>query len=154
MKKTISVIIAAAMLASSAVAFSSFADGAEGTGGEEKTYSDYVLNCGDEKPVIDGEIDNGYYQSYRIKHEFNQTYSPEKDGEHKLWPSGRYEVRDPIEGSDETELNYAKTAEVVKQYFANDPAEATSYFLWSGNYLYVAIEVKDSSIGMITDEKY
>lgn len=154
MKKTISVIMAAAMLASSAVAFSSFADGAEGTGGEEKTYSDYVLNCGDEKPVIDGEIDAGYYQSYRIKHEFNQTYSPEKDGEHKLWPSGRYEVRDPIEGSDETELNYAKTAEVVKQYFANDPAEATSYFLWSGNYLYVAIEVKDSSIGMITDEKY
>ena len=58
MKKTISVIMAAAMLASSAVAFSSFADGAEGTGGEEKTYSDYVLNCGDEKPVIDGEIDN------------------------------------------------------------------------------------------------
>ena len=105
MKKTISVIMAAAMLASSAVAFSSFADGAEGTGGEEKTYSDYVLNCGDEKPVIDGEIDAGYYQSYRIKHEFNQTYSPEKDGEHKLWPSGRYEVRDPIEGSDETELN-------------------------------------------------
>ena len=154
MKKTISVIMAAAMLASSAVAFSSFADGAEGTGEEEKTYSDYVLNCGDEKPVIDGEIDAGYYQSYRIKHEFNQTYSPEKDGEHKLWPSGRYEVRDPIEGSDKTEPNYAKTAEVVKEYFANDPAEATSYFLWSGNYLYVAIEVKDSSIGMITDEKY
>ena len=49
MKKTISVIMAAAMLASSAVAFSSFADGAEGTGEEEKTYSDYVLNCGDEK---------------------------------------------------------------------------------------------------------
>ena len=88
MKKTISVIMAAAMLASSAVAFSSFADGAEGTGGEEKTYSDYVLNCGDEKPVIDGEIDNGYYQSYRIKHEFNRTYTQE---ERKLWPSGRYE---------------------------------------------------------------
>ena len=154
MKKTISVIMAAAMLASSAVAFSSFADGAEGTGGEEKTYSDYVLNCGDEKPVIDGEIDDGYYQSYRIKHEFNQTYSPEENGEHKLWPSGRYEARDPIEGSDDTKLNYAKTAELVAQYINNDPAEATSYFLWSGNYLYVAIEVKDSSIGMITDEKY
>ena len=140
MKKTISVIMAAAMRASSAVAFSSFADGAEGTGGEEKTYSDYVLNCGDEKPVIDGEIDNGYYQSYRIKHEFNRTYTQE---ERKLWPSGRYE------GS-----TFEETAKLVEDYFNGTPAEATSYFLWSGNYLYVAIEVKDSSIGMITDEKY
>ena len=46
MKKTISVLMAAAMLASSAAAFSTFADSTEGAGGEEATYSDKVLNCG------------------------------------------------------------------------------------------------------------
>ena len=44
MKKTISVLMAAAMLASSAAAFSTFADSTEGAGGEEATYSDKVLN--------------------------------------------------------------------------------------------------------------
>ena len=154
MKKTISVIMAAAMLTSSAVAFSSFADDAEGTGGEEQTYSDYVLNCEGSTPEIDGVIDEAYYQSFRIKHEFNRAYSAEESGEHRVWPSGRYEARDPIEGSDDTKLNYAKTAELVAQYFNNDPAEATSYFLWEDGHLYVAVEVKDKSISDITDDKY
>lgn len=154
MKKTISVIMAAALLASSAAAFSTFADDAEGTGGEEKPYSDYVLNCEGSTPEIDGVIDEAYYQSFRIKHEFNRTYSPDENGEHGSWPNGIFEVRDPIEGSDDTKLNYAKTAELVEKYFNEKPAEATSYFLWEEGHLYVAIEVKDSTPSFVSDEEY
>ena len=69
MKKTISVLMAAAMLASSAAAFSTFADATEGAGGEEATYSDKVLNCGKYIPEIDGEIDEEAFKAYREKFE-------------------------------------------------------------------------------------
>ena len=140
MKKTISVIMAAAMMASSAVAFSTFADDSEGTGGEEKTYSDYVLNCEGNTPSIDGEIDEAYYQSFRIEHQFNRTYT---ENDQRSWPSGIY--------AGET---FEETAKLVEDYFNGTPAEATSYFLWESGHLYVAVEVKDASIGKVTDEKY
>ena len=149
MKKTISVIMAAAMLASSAAAFSTFADDAEGTGVEEKPYSDYVLNCEDAPPTIDGVIDDAYLQSFRVKHEFNRNYNADDRG---CWPSGIFEVTEVVDGKNVT--NYEETAKLVEKYFNGDPAEATSYFLWKPGHLYVAIEVKDSTPSFVSDEEY
>ncbi len=146
MKKTISVLMAAAMLASSAAAFSTFADSTEGAGGEEATYSDKVLNCGKYIPEIDGEIDEEYYQSYRIVHKFNRDRYWANDSINGKSYNGDYLPEDATEEQ--------KNA-MIEDYFQNHAVEATSYFLWdSDNYLYLAIEVKDDTVTKITEEKY
>ena len=129
MKKTISVLMAAAMLASSTVAF-----GVNAEDGEE-TYSSKVLNCGEYVPAIDGVIDEAYYQSFRVVHEFKHGYNDE--GKADCWANGKME-----------EIG-------MDAYFADNPCQATSYFLWDDDgYFYVAIEVKDDDVTGITDEKY
>ena len=145
MKKTIGLIAAAAMLLTSAAALHVSADD-NGGQEEEKSYSDMVLNCEDCAPTIDGVIDDAYYQSFRVVHTFNRTYNEEERG---LWPCGRFEVL-----NDDKSLNIPETAKKVEAYFADSPAEATSYFLWEQGHLYVAIEVKDSTPSFVLDEEY
>ena len=112
----------------------------------EETVPDKVLDCGDYEVEVDGVIDDVYHQSYSIKHEWADSH----------WCGGKYDA-DYL--SDAGYEAYYKPNGLEFEYTPYDyenGIEATSYFLWSKNYnyLYVAVEVTDHSIGGLDDEHY
>ena len=61
MKKNLCLITAAAMLFGAAAVMPASAEG-------ESVVPDKVLETGDYEVVVDGKLDDGYLQSYSIKH--------------------------------------------------------------------------------------
>lgn len=160
--KKLAMFLAAATVASSVVAIPSAAVA-------DITPSDKVLMVPSiDDVVIDGIIDGAYLSSYRIEHVW-QDY---KDGDPNNtadsnwnhWESGIYAKKMNKLNEDGTDYKDENGATVEIEnpdytpYPYNDPEKglsATSYFLWSPDgYLYVAIDVHDPTMGVVSDAKY
>ena len=160
--KKLAMFLAAATVASSVVAIPSAAVA-------DIAPSDKVLMIPSIDDIeIDGIIDGAYMSSYRIEHVW-QDY---KDGDPNNtadsnwnhWESGIYAKKMNKLNEDGTEYKDENGATVEIEnpdytpYPYNDPEKgisATSYFLWSPDgYLYVAIDVHDPTMGVVSDAKY
>ena len=78
-------------------------------------------------PVIDGKIDAAYMQSYHIDHEWKED---------TCWALGKFEPNE----------------EGVTSYGWD--TQATSYFLWDDECIYIAVKVNDDDFGVIDDAHY
>lgn len=138
-------ITAAAMLFGAAAVMPASAEG-------EPVVPDKVLETGDYEVVVDGKIDEGYLQSYSIKHVW-----PEDPSDY--WMSGIFGTEDyeyiDAEGNPVKEV-YGAEGSNFREYDWENGIEATSHFLWNAEYnlLYVAVEVLDSSVTGMDDEHY
>ena len=105
-------------------------------------YNDAVLK---HTPVIDGQIDAAYLESFYIEHE----WPSERDSDH-YWGNGKFAFTDL-----ELDSNGNKVEGSVGYNTAYDwDCKATSYFLWDDDNIYIAVRVIDTDVGVIDDAHY
>lgn len=159
--KKLAMFLAAATVASSVVAIPSAAVA-------DITPSDKVLKTSIDDIEIDGVVDGAYLSSYRIEHVWNHykdgdpNNTAESNWNH--WESGIYAKKMNKVNDDGTEFKdeNGNTVEIdnpeYEAYPYDDPEKslrATSYFLWDPEgYLFVAIDVYDPTMGVVSDAKY
>ena len=96
-------------------------------------------------PVIDGQIDAAYLESFYIEHE----WPSERDSDH-YWGNGKFAFTDL-----ELDSNGNKVEGSVGYNTAYDwDCKATSYFLWDDDNIYIAVRVIDTDVGVIDDAHY
>ena len=96
-------------------------------------------------PVIDGQIDAAYLESFYIEHE----WPSDRDSDH-YWGNGKFAFTDL-----ELDSNGNKVEGSVGYNTAYDwDCKATSYFLWDDDNIYIAVRVIDTDVGVIDDAHY
>ena len=96
-------------------------------------------------PVIDGKIDAAYMESFYIEHE----WPSDRDSDH-YWGNGKFEFTDL-----QLDANGNKVEGSIGYNTAYDwDCQATSYFLWDDNNIYIAVRVIDTDVGVIDDAHY
>ena len=96
-------------------------------------------------PVIDGKIDAAYMQSANITHDF-----PTERNSSNYWGSGKFEFTD--REKDEKGDPLPDSVGHVTAYGWD--IQATSYFLWDDENLYVAVRIVDDDVTGVSDAKY
>ena len=105
-------------------------------------YNENVLKY---TPVIDGKIDAAYMESFYIEHE----WSSDKNSDN-FWGSGKFAFTDL-----ELDSNGIAVEGSIGYNTAYDwDCQATSYFLWDDDNLYIAVRVVDTDVGVIDDAHY
>ncbi len=105
-------------------------------------YNENVLKY---TPVIDGKIDAAYMESFYIEHE----WSSDKNSDN-FWGSGKFAFTDL-----ELDSNGIAVEGSIGYNTAYDwDCQATSYFLWDDNNIYIAVRVVDTDVGVIDDAHY
>ena len=96
-------------------------------------------------PVIDGQIDAAYLESFYIEHE----WPSDRDSDH-YWGNGKFAFTDLELNSDGTKVDGSVGYNTAYDW----DAQATSYFLWDDDNLYIAVRVVDTDVGVIDDAHY
>lgn len=96
-------------------------------------------------PVIDGKIDAAYMQSANVTHDF-----PAERDSSNYWGSGKFEFTD--REKDEKGEPLPDSVGHVTAYGWD--IQATSYFLWDDENLYVAVRIVDDDVTGVSDAKY
>ena len=105
-------------------------------------YNEKVLK---HTPTIDGQIDAAYLESFYIEHE----WPSDRDSDH-YWGNGKFEFTDL-----QLDANGNKVEGSIGYNTAYDwDCQATSYFLWDDDNLYIAVRVVDTDVGVIDDAHY
>ncbi len=105
-------------------------------------YNENVLKY---TPVIDGKIDAAYMESFYIEHEW-----PSDRNSDNYWGNGKFAFTDL-----ELDASGNKVEGSIGYNTAYDwDCQATSYFLWDDNNIYIAVRVVDTDVGVIDDAHY
>lgn len=96
-------------------------------------------------PVVDGKIDAAYMQSAYVTHDFPE----ERDSSH-YWGSGKFEFTD-VEKDAEGNAVEGSVGHVTAYGW---DIQATSYFLWDDDNIYLAVRIVDDDVTGVSDAKY
>ena len=96
-------------------------------------------------PVIDGQIDAAYLESFYIEHE----WPSDRDSDH-YWGNGKFAFTDLELNSDGTKVDGSVGYNTAYDW----DCQATSYFLWDDDNIYIAVRVIDTDVGVIDDAHY
>ena len=96
-------------------------------------------------PVIDGQIDAAYLESFYIEHE----WPSDRDSDH-YWGNGKFAFTDLELNSDGTKVDGSVGYNTAYDW----DCKATSYFLWDDDNIYIAVRVIDTDVGVIDDAHY
>lgn len=96
-------------------------------------------------PTLDGRLDAAYLQSLYINHEW-----PAERSSANYWGNGRFEFVDMEKNPDGT---WVEGSVGYNTSYGWD-LQASTYFLWDDDFLYIAVNVIDDDYGCIDDAHY